>query len=318
MGEPHVWVVRSRDGGMLDVEVELMVSVDVALGHPFSVVGGIARGLLHRHVRARYGKPAVRRGTQWPAGLVATDVSLPGPGGSTLRGWFCRPDENAVRPPGAVVLHGWGGSAADLAPIARPLLDAGVHTLFLDARCHGRSDDADFTSMPRFAEDVAAGVRWLRDQPHLDPERILLVGHSVGAGACLLAARDDPRIAAVVSLSSMADPREMMTRLLAGSHLPKPFMRLALRLVEHLIGLRFREFAPLTTLPTLAVPVLLVHGEHDVVVPVADARRLAAAAPDATLLVVPGAGHADIDDATLVSDALREFALRTVAGSAHR
>jgi pimeloyl-ACP methyl ester carboxylesterase len=122
----------------------------------------------------------------------------------------------------------------------------------------------------------------------------------------------------VVSLSSMADPREMMTRLFAGSRLPKPFMRLALRVVEHLIGLRFREFAPLTTLPTLAVPVLLVHGEHDVVVPVADARRLAAAAPDATLLVVPSAGHADVGDATLVSDALREFALRTVAGCAHR
>ncbi|NMM33675.1 MAG: alpha/beta hydrolase, partial [Phycicoccus sp.] len=77
-------------------------------------------------------------------------------------------------------------------------------------------------------------------------------------------------------------------------------------------------FAPLTTLPTLAVPVLLVHGEHDVVVPVADARRLAAAAPDAMLLVVPGAGHADVGDAMLVNDALREFALRTVAGSAHR
>ncbi|NMM23959.1 MAG: hypothetical protein HHJ11_10745, partial [Phycicoccus sp.] len=105
-----------------------MVSADARLGHFPSEVVGAARGLLHRHVRARYGKPAVRRGTQWPAGLVATDVSLPGPGGSTLRGWLCRPEENAVRSSGAVVLHGWGGSAADLAPIARPLLDAGVHT----------------------------------------------------------------------------------------------------------------------------------------------------------------------------------------------
>jgi len=290
----------------------------VEFGHAFSEAVGAARGLPHRLVRARYGKPAVRRGTGWPAGLTATDVSLPGPGGSTLRGWFCRPEQIAGRPSGAVVLHGWGGSAADLAPIARPLLDAGVRTLLLDARCHGRSDDAEFTSMPRFAQDVAAGVRWLRDQPQLDPERILLVGHSVGAGACLLAARDDPRVAGVVSLSSMADPHELMTRLLTGSHLPKPFVPLALRYVEHLIGLNFSEFAPLTTLPALSVPVLLVHGEQDVVVPVTDARRLAAAAPDATLLVVPGAGHADVADVALVSDTLREFAMRTVSGSAHR
>ena len=296
----------------------MVAPAHVEFGHAFSEAVGAARGLPHRLVRARYGKPAVRRGTGWPAGLTATDVSLPGPGGSTLRGWFCRPEQIAGRPSGAVVLHGWGGSAADLAPIARPLLDAGVHTLLLDARCHGRSDDAEFTSMPRFAQDVAAGVRWLRDQPQLDPERILLVGHSVGAGACLLAARDDPRVAGVVSLSSMADPHELMTRLLTGSHLPKPFVPLALRYVEHLIGLNFSEFAPLTTLPALSVPVLLVHGEQDVVVPVTDARRLAAAAPDATLLVVPGAGHADVADVALVSDTLREFAMRTVSGSAHR
>jgi pimeloyl-ACP methyl ester carboxylesterase len=270
--------------------------------------------MVYRRVWARYGRPAARRETAWPPDVVATDVSLPGPGRSTLRGWLCHPDAGAMRGCGAVVLHGWGGSAADLAPVAGPLLDAGVHTLLLDARCHGRSDDADFTSMPRFAEDVAAGVAWLRDQPGVDPERILLVGHSVGAGACLLAARHDPSIAAVVSLSSMADPRETMARLLAGSRVPTPLIPLALRLVEHLIGLRFSKFAPLSTLPTLAVPVLLVHGADDAVVPVADARRLAAAAPEAALLIVPGAGHAHLDDAALVSDALRDFTRRTVAG----
>ena len=202
-----------------------------------------------------------------------------------------------------------------MAPIARPLIDAGVHTLLLDARCHGRSDDAEFTSMPRFAEDVAAGVRWMRDRPFLDPERILLLGHSVGAGACLIVARDDPRIAAVVSVSSMADPRVMMTRLLRGAHLPRPCVWLALRYVQHVIGVPFSDFAPLATVKALEVPVLLVHGERDTVVPLTDAQRLACAAPGATLLVVPGAGHADVPDGELVSRALRDFAVRTVAGS---
>ena len=48
MAKPHVWVVRSRDGGMLDVEVGLMVSADVGLGHFPSEVVGAARGVLHR------------------------------------------------------------------------------------------------------------------------------------------------------------------------------------------------------------------------------------------------------------------------------
>src|SRR5680860_1629455 len=157
-------------------------------------------------------------------------------------------------------MHGWGGSALDMAPLAAPLREAGVHTLLLDARAHGRSDDSAITSMPHFAEDVAAGLSWLRAHPLVDPARIVLVGHSVGAGACLLAAHRDPGVAGVVSLSCMAEPRAVMTRLLSGAHLPRAVRWLALRYVEHAIGMRFATFAPLTLLPTLTMPVLLIHG----------------------------------------------------------
>ncbi|ABL83743.1 Dipeptidyl aminopeptidases/acylaminoacyl-peptidases-like protein [Nocardioides sp. JS614] len=309
-------------------------------------------------IKARYGRPAVRRGLAAPVGLVATDVSLLGLDGGTLRGWFCRPDggldggpdapdggpdspgdgpddglddgpddgpddapdapddgpDGRPGAPGAVVLHGWGGAAADMAPVAQPLIEAGVHALLLDARCHGRSDDAEFTSMPSFAADLAAGVRWLREQPGIDPDRVLLVGHSVGAGACLLAAREDPRIAAVISLSSMADPREVMARLLTGGGVPRPLVPVSLRVVEHVIGARFADFAPLATVAALDVPVLLAHGVRDAVVPVADVHRLAAVARDATVLELPDAGHAEPVDTTVLADALRAFARRTVAG----
>ena len=268
-------------------------------------------------IKARYGRPTVRRGLEAPVGLVATDVSLSGLDGGTLRGWFCRPEGAAGAPgapgaPGAVVLHGWGGAAADMVPVSEPLIDAGIHTLLLDARCHGRSDDAEFTSMPSFAEDLAAGVRWLRDQPGVDPDRVLVVGHSVGAGACLLAARDDPRIAAVISLSSMADPREMMTRMLSVGRVPRPLIPVSLRIVEHVIGTRFADFAPLVTLGALQIPVLLVHGDQDPVVPVEDVHRLARVARNVEVLVIPGAGHTEAVDTTVLADALRAFASRTV------
>lgn len=44
-------------------------------------------------------------------------------------------------------------------------------------------------------------------------------------------------------------------------------------------------------LPTITVPVLLVHGERDRGVPLARAESAAAAIPHATLTVAPGAGH---------------------------
>lgn len=162
----------------------------------------------------------------------AIDVVIATPNGSTLRGWLR--ETPASGPCGvALVVHGWGGSAADMFPLSEPLLEDGLHVLLLDTRGHGRSDDAALTSMPAFAEDIRAALTWLRAQPQVDPARIVLVGHSVGAGACLFVAAQDRGIAAVVSLASMADPRAFMSNMLRG-RLPAPLTNLgvALRRVD--------------------------------------------------------------------------------------
>lgn len=272
-----------------------------------------------RHVRERFGLPRARRGTAALCGIQgALDVCVPGPGNARLRGWFLTGEAAHEPGPAALVMHGWGGSALDMAPLAAPLCEAGVHTLLLDARAHGRSDDSAITSMPHFAEDVTAGLRWLRAHPLVDPARIVLVGHSVGAGACLLAAHRDPGAAGVVSLSCMAEPRAVMTQLLSPTYIPRVVRWLALRYVEHAIGMRFATFAPLSTLPTLTMPVLLLHGELDQVVPVTDAYRLAAVAPAACLRVVPGVGHADVDGLAAVRDVIRDFVVRATQPPASR
>jgi len=191
-------------------------------------------------------------------------------------------------------MHGWGGSAADMAPLAGPLLAAGMHVLLLDARCHGRSDDDEFVSMPRFAEDLEGGLTWLRQRDDVDRSRLVLVGHSVGAGASLLVASRDHQVAAVVSIASLAHPKVFMARTL-GKRLPGPLTKLALRYVERTIGHRFETFAPVHTIGRVQVPVLLVHGDRDTTVPAADAYELQAQAPGHTqLLIVKGANHTSI------------------------
>jgi len=52
-------------------------------------------------------------------------------------------------------------------PVVPPLHAAGFAVMIIDARCHGSSDDKEFTSMPRFAEGIAAGLVWLRLQPDI-------------------------------------------------------------------------------------------------------------------------------------------------------
>jgi dipeptidyl aminopeptidase/acylaminoacyl peptidase len=178
--------------------------------------------------------------------------------------------------PAVLALHGWGSNAALMAPVVPPLHRAGFAVLLIDARCHGRSDGESFTSMPRFAEDIAAGLAWLRRQPGIDADRLALLGHSVGAAATLLHASHNTDVRAVVSLASFAHPREVMRRFMADKHVPYPVLGwYVLRRVQRVIGCSFDDIAPLHTITRVRCPVLLVHGLHDLTVPFADATAAA-------------------------------------------
>jgi dipeptidyl aminopeptidase/acylaminoacyl peptidase len=251
-------------------------------------VNAVAIPLLHRWLLRRLAAPRIAHRTSPAAlGVPAQAVRIAASGGKTLFGWFV-PSRHPATAPAVLVMHGWGANAALMLPVLPPLHEAGHAVLLLDARCHGESDGEDFSSMPRFAEDIASGLDWLAAQGGVDPTRLALVGHSVGAGAALLCAsrRDDVR--AVVSLAAFAHPEDMMRRFLSGIHVPWwPLGWAITHYVSHIIGARFDDIAPVNTIARLNCPVLLVHGLRDDTVPFDDARRLlAAAGPDVRLLAV--------------------------------
>jgi len=192
-----------------------------------------------------------------------------------------------------IVLHGWGGNAAMMLPLARPLHEAGFAALFIDARCHGTSDDDGFASLPRFAEDLEHAFEWLAARAEGDAGRIGLIGHSVGAGAALLAASRRADVAAVVSVAAFSHPAAMMRRWLATKRIPeRPVGRYILDYVQRTIGHRFDDIAPVNTIARVRCPVLVVHGADDDVVPLDDAYRIfAARTHEAVKLLVLGGDH---------------------------
>lgn len=210
-------------------------------------------------------------------GLAARPIDIPGPNGKTLFAWFV-PVPGVSKTPAVLVMHGWGANASMMLPSAAPLVGAGLAVLLLDARCHGASGDEAFSSLPRFAQDIEAGLDWLAGQPEVDPDRLAVIGHSVGAGAALLSATRRHDIRAVVSISAFAHPYEVMRRLLAAHHIPYFGVGwYVLRHVQRVIGARFDDIAPVRSITRVCCPVLLVHGENDEMVPIDDARRLLAA-----------------------------------------
>ncbi len=258
--------------------------------------------LLPPLVRHLYRAPRTT-GNRTPAdlGLPSREVRLQTANGKRLFGWYLPPPEPAGRAPAVAVLHGWGGCSAHMLPFAALLRDAGHAVLLLDARNHGRSDDDTFSSMPRFAEDLERGLDWLLQQPEVDPARISLLGHSVGAAACLLLASRRREVAGVISIAAFAHPESLMRRQMAAYHVPHlPVGWLVLKYIEHAIGHRFDEIAPCNTIRRIRCPVLLVHGDKDEFVPVEDAQAIYAnrTGDGVQLLLLPGVGHTSTEAIT--------------------
>ena len=218
--------------------------------------------------------------------LSATDLWIDGPNRKRLHAWWIPVDGPA---PVVIVLHGWGGNSGDMLPIGPGLVDSGFHALFLDARRHGQSDYEDFMSMPRFAEDLEAAVGDLLERD--DVTAIGVIAHSVGAAAAIYAAAKNPAIDAVVAVASFAHPAEMMRE---NFPFPAPVTWALLQIVERMIGHRYDDIAPRNRISDVTVPVMLMHGDSDSVIPFQDSIDLHDQLPGSELLIVPGGTHSDL------------------------
>ena len=272
-----------------------------------------ARTLLHRGLTPA---PDLSGPQPADAGLTAQAVWVPAPQGGRLFAWYLAPAVRLdQRAPAAVLMHGWGGNASHLLPAAQALYRRGFAVLLPEARNHGRSSRTDHSSLPRFAQDIEASLQWLGQQPTTDPTRMVVLGHSVGAAAALLVASRRPGLSAAVAISSFAHPEWVMRRWLASRRIPyRPLGWLVNRYVEQVIGARFDDIAPVATLAKARCPVLLLHGDGDATVPVADAQTLMArrAQADARLLVLPGT-HEGFEDTQAAEAAVIDFLLPRVS-----
>jgi pimeloyl-ACP methyl ester carboxylesterase len=220
-------------------------------------------------------------------GLAGADIWFAGPNGKRLHGWWIQAEAPA---PLVIVLHGWGGNSADMLPIGPGLVDSGFHVLFLDARKHGLSDDEDFMSMPRFAEDLRTAIAAVHERA--DITMIGVIGHSVGAAAAIYAASLDRRIDAVVAVASFAHAAEMMRE---NFPFPAPVTWALLEAVERMIGHDYDDFAPRNRIGNVTVPVMLMHGDADEVIPLRDSLDLHERNPGSELVVVPNGTHSNLD-----------------------
>ena len=207
-----------------------------------------------------------------------------------------------------ILVHGWGGNAQMMLPLALPFHQAGMNVLLYDARNHGKSDGDTFSSLPRFAEDLGSAITWVRQG---DPEqKIVVLGHSIGAAAAMLTASHRTDIDLVIGMSGFAHPNLVMRRHLDRPWLPQWFRPLIMNYIQWVIGYKFDEIAPMNRIRYIRCPVLLVHGTEDSVVPISDMRLIeqnALLEGNVHVVSIEGAHHNSVDQFQRHSNYLIDF-----------
>ncbi len=162
-------------------------------------------------------------------------------------------------------------------------------------------------SRPDYEVPTAAIVDYLQQRPDIDPGRIGLLGISLGGYYAPRGAAFEHRITACAAWGAIWDyglvwQRRSQTRSTTTS---VPFWQLAWVMGTDTMEAaleRVRQWTLADAMPHLTQPLLIVHGEHDQNIPVADAEAAfaAAASKDKTLRIFTaaegGSEHVNADD----------------------
>ncbi len=220
--------------------------------------------------------------------------------GIPLDGWLLSRSPNAPSRRPVIMVHGMGSDRQHEAGgaalrIAANLVRDGHPVLLFDLRGSGRSGGRHFTLGAEEVRDVGGAIDFLAERG-LASKGVNLLGYSMGASIALLAGAVEPLVRAIAEDSGFADLDDLLeVHLPRMSHLPGFFTPGVVFAVRSLLGIDVHAIRPIEAAPRLAargVPLLVLHGDSDTLVPISHGHRLAAAyGPTAETLFVPGAEH---------------------------
>ena len=119
--------------------------------------------------------------------------------GDHCSAWLYLPD-GVAKPPLVVMAHGFGGMKnCGLEPYAELFAEQGLAVLLFDYRGFAESEGTprQLISPRRHVEDYHAAIAWAREQKDINPDKIALWGTSFSGGHAIVAAAQDPKIAAI-------------------------------------------------------------------------------------------------------------------------
>ena len=220
-------------------------------------------------------------------GLTYWDIYFPSSDGIKLHGWFLPASGEAV---GTVLyLHGNAQNISTHIHNVSWLPERGFNVFLIDYRGYGAS--AGQPDMDGIHKDAVAAIDYLVENAPIDPDRLIVFGQSLGGSVAIHSVAVSPHrrhIKALVIEGTFSGYQKIFREKLADFWLTWPLQwPLCLAVSD--------KFNPLRVIAQVTpIPVLIIHGEKDPVVPVNHAWQLyQAAGQPKDLWIIPGGGHID-------------------------
>lgn len=211
----------------------------------------------------------------------------------------------AVSPhaPVALLVHGWGGHARQMLPLAEAYARQGLKPVLLEMPAHGASAGRT-SNLPQFARAIEYAAARLSQQGF---ELRVLAAHSMGANAAAFAASRNLPVDKLVLIAPPASPREF-TRYFAHVFGLSETTRAAMQArVEAREGILMPHFEPEHVGPRVRMPTLVVHDREDSVNRFSDGQAYARTIAGAQLVATQGLGHRRILKEEAVLDEIANF-----------
>jgi pimeloyl-ACP methyl ester carboxylesterase len=187
--------------------------------------------------------------------------------------------------PTVLVVHGWISHAARLQAVIRALLARGLRVVAIDAPAHGRSAGTQ-VDLHGFRAAIMAAER------ELGPCNAI-VAHSFGAltGAAWLAESPPAAMRAAVLIGLPRDIGYLFESYVYAMALSPAVVARLRALFRQRYGGEPEDYSARELATRIHLPVLLIHGGADELVPAAQAYEIAEQLSNGTVLVVEGLRH---------------------------
>lgn len=199
----------------------------------------------------------------------------------------------------ALLIHGWNGRGTQLITIANMLMRQGFDIVSFDAPGHGKSPKTK-TNMTEF---IAAAFEVEKQFGPFD----LVIGHSLGGMTTINALKDGLKAKKAVIIGSGDVVQDIIEDFTSQLQLNPVIATKLKERFEKQFNRTMESYCVHTAVEDLSIPLLIMHDEDDVDVPVKAAYQIKKHSKDADLMITQGLGHRKILGDKKVIEKIKDF-----------